>query len=173
MCSSLSAQLAQESSLGSCLSPLLICRYTHKHWLLLSCCPSWVKKLSCRRKTWKLLVSILTDNMGTIAPGLLWCATAWSSILSRLSCSEIPNTQMLDKPSSSLLSLQRQHGIMIFIYISACVETYICQYVTVQLKNCYLHLDFRMPLFNYTRCWEWSRVWQARCFFSSQTLLPW
>lgn len=128
--SSWSARFAQESFSLVVVCPHCLAAAAHTGT---GCCFSvflheW-RSSPAGKKTWKLLVSILTDNMGAIAPGLLWCtrvSTAWSSIISRMSCSEIPNTQMLEKPSSSLLSFHTEHDTTIFIYISAYVELYIC-----------------------------------------------
>lgn len=53
--SSWSALLAQESSLVAVCATAYLQVHTHRHWLLLFCCPSRVKNLSCRRKNLKTL----------------------------------------------------------------------------------------------------------------------
>lgn len=56
--------------------------------------------------------------------------------LPRMSCFEIPNTQILDKPSSSLLSLQTEHEVTIFyLYICICRAIYllICNFIAKEL----------------------------------------
>lgn len=124
---------------GGCLSTLLSCSCTHRHWLLLLCFPSRVKKLTCRKKNLKTLGFYSYRQYGC---NCTWLAVMYQSkhcmILNNFQNVLLWDTQHSDAGETILISAFLPHRAWhndFYLYICICRAIYllICNFTAKEL----------------------------------------